>query len=115
MINKLFSIVAFILSKSRFSGKMIFLENFHQKHSEFLIVVFSLKISGFSLFQEIVSTELEKDKSISSKYIPAIGASIIISKSHSNISTTICQISSFHSAFINLLSSSQIQKNLAIE
>jgi hypothetical protein len=38
-----------------------------------------LNNSGFSLVQEIVNTDLLKDKSISSKLIQAIGANIMIS------------------------------------
>jgi len=34
--NRLFSITALILLKSKFSGKIMFLTNFPQKHSEFL-------------------------------------------------------------------------------
>jgi len=97
--SKLFSIDALIVSKSRFSGKIIFLLNFPQKHSEFLITISSWNISGFSLLQEIVNTALLKDISISSNDIPAMGAKMVISESVSKISTAICPVlSSFSSS-----------------
>jgi len=76
-----------ILFIAKFSGKITFLINSHQKHSEFLKIQFSIKnSSGFSLLHFIVKTVLFRVKSIFSSFTQAIGAIIIISSSASIIS-----------------------------
>gem|GEM_PF-1937564 len=89
IINKLFSKLAFILSKSKFSGNIIFLSKFPQKHSLFLTFAFIVYISGFNLIHLMLSTLLLNVRSISSNSIHAIGPKITISSSVSKISTAI--------------------------
>jgi hypothetical protein len=86
IINKLFSKLAFIVSKSKFSGNMIFLSNFHQKHSEFFNSKSGVKISGFCLNHLIINIFFSKARSISSSSTHAIGAKIIICSEDSKIS-----------------------------
>jgi hypothetical protein len=104
-----FSKTALIVSKSRFSGKMIFLENFHQKHSLFLIIIlFSLKTSGSSLTQEILKIFSSKEISISSNSTQEIGEIKIISSGVSTISKATCHSSNSSSLSSKSCSSTSI-------
>jgi len=104
-MSKLFSKLALILSKSKFSGNITFLAKLHQKHSVFLTTISSEYISGFGLYHLIVNIALSIDKSISSNSIQAIGASIINSYGVSNISTATCHTFSSSSLIIFFSSS----------